>query len=160
MNIRDIIASYDPTAPLEEASTIPASWYLDPRVAELERQTVFSHSWQVAARLEQLQRSGQYVTLDIAGEPVGVVRGTDAALHAFFNVCRHHAAAVMTQASGQATSLQCPYHGWTYSLEGKLKNAPDLGNVSNFDRDSMGLVAIAVAVWKRWVLVSLDRTAS
>ena len=156
MSLENIIARYDPTAPLAEASTIPAAWYVDPEFADLERRTVFSRSWQVAARLEQVQRPGQYVTCDVAGEPFVVVRGNDAALRGFFNVCRHHAAAVLTQASGQAAYLQCPYHGWTYSLEGNLKSAPDMGNVRNFDRNSMGLVPVAVTIWKRWVLIRLD----
>jgi choline monooxygenase len=160
MNISDIIASYDPTAPLEAASTIPSSWYLDPQVFELERQAVFAHSWQVVARAEQVQSPGHYVTCEIAGEPLVVIRGDDGVLRGFFNVCRHHAAAVMTEPSGEASVLQCPYHGWTYSCDGSLKTAPDMGSVSNFDRKSMGLLPIGVMVWKRWVLVCVDRSAS
>ena len=157
MNLDEIIASYDPTLPLEEALTIPSSWYLNPELAELEKQTVFSRSWQIAARLEQVKNRGQYVTCEVAGEPIVVIRGDDGVLRAFFNVCRHHAASVLTMASGTVAQLQCPYHGWTYSSTGYLKAAPDLGSVRSFDRQSMGLVPINVAVWKRWVLVRLDR---
>jgi choline monooxygenase len=157
MNIHKIIASYDPDAPLEEASTIPSSWYLDPGVAELERRTVFSRSWQVAARLEQVQKPGQYATSTVAGEPLVVVRGNDDVLRGFFNVCRHHAAAVMTDSCGQAAYLRCPYHGWTYSLEGRLKSAPDIGSVHNFERESIRLAPVESAVWNRWVIVRLDR---
>jgi choline monooxygenase len=156
MSVDQILASYDPLAPLEEASTIPASWYLDPEIAELERRTVFSRSWQFAARLEQVERPGQYVTCDVAGEPLVIVRGSDHALRGFFNVCRHHAAAVMTEPSGQAAQLRCPYHAWTYSLEGNLKSAPDLGGVRDFDRGSMGLASVEVALWKRWAMVRLS----
>ncbi len=156
MNIQQIIASYDPTAPLTNASTIPAAWYLQPEVFALEQRTVFSRSWQVAARAEQVQKTGQYVTCDIAGEPLVIVRGGDSVLRAFFNVCRHHAAAIMTEPSGDTTQLRCPYHGWTYALEGHLKNAPDLGNICHFDRESMGLFPANVTVWQRWVQVRLD----
>src|SRR5262249_22996402 len=93
---------------------------------------------------------------EVAGEPVVVVRDNDNVLRGFFNVCRHHAAAVMTQESGLVTELRCPYHGWTYSLEGQLKSAPDLGAVCNFDRETMRLVAVHIAIWKQWVLVRLD----
>src|SRR5262245_21273926 len=134
MNLDDLIAAYDPSTPLEEASTIPSSWYVDPDLAELERQAVFSSNWQVGARVEEVDQPGQYVTCDVAGEPIVVVRGSDNTLRGFFNVCRHHAAAVMTEPSGQTLQLQCPYHGWTYSLEGSLKTAPDLGTVRGFDR--------------------------
>jgi len=157
MKLEEIISSYDPTEQLAEASTIPASWYLDPQVAELERQTVFSRSWQVASRLDQLQKSGQYVTCDVASEPLVVVRGNDGVLRGFFNVCRHHAAAVMTESSGEAGHMQCPYHGWTYGLDGALKSAPDLGSVSNFERKDMGLVPVEVAIWKRWIIARLDQ---
>jgi choline monooxygenase len=157
MTLEEIIASYDPAAPLEEASTIPASWYLDPRVAELERLTVFSNSWQVAARLEQVRNPGQYATWEAAGEPLVIVKGGDNELRGFYNVCRHHAAAVMTEACGEARHLQCPYHGWTYTLEGQLKSVPDLGPVRKFDREPMGLVPIEITVWHRWVLGRLGR---
>src|SRR5262245_19082841 len=156
MTLKEIIASYDPGKPLEEASTIPSSWYLHPDVARLEQQTVFSRSWQVAGRLRQVQHPGEYVTSEIAGEPIVAVRGRDAALRAFFNVCRHHAAAVMSEPSGRSVELRCPYHGWTYSLEGQLKSAPDLGGVCNFNRDSMALVPADIAPWSEWMLVRLD----
>ena len=155
MAIKDVIHSYDPNRSLHEASTLPASWYLDPGVAELERRIVFSRSWQPAARVEQLQEAGSYVTFTIAGEPGVLVRGTDGVLRAFFNVCRHHAAAVMTAPSGIAAQLQCPYHGWTYSLDGSLKAAPDMGGVSDFDRKSLSLAAINATLWKTWVWVNL-----
>ncbi len=123
---------------------------------ELERKTVFSRSWHFAGRGEQVEVPGQYLTCEIAGEPVVIVRGTDGVLRGFFNVCRHHAAAVMTESCGQASQLQCPYHGWTYALNGELKSAPDLGRVENFDRESMGLMKIDVAVWEKWVFARLE----
>src|SRR5262249_35128759 len=86
MTLDDIIRSYDPSTPLAEASTIPASWYLDPRVADLERQTVFSQSWQVVGRMEQFENPGQYVTCTVAGEPLVFVCGNDRTLRGFFNV--------------------------------------------------------------------------
>ena len=74
MSLKDIIDSYDPRAPLAEASTIPASWYLDGELAELERRAVFARSWQIVARTDQVEEPGQYVTSEVAGEPVVVVR--------------------------------------------------------------------------------------
>ena len=82
--LADIIASYQRHQPLSEASTIPSEWYTDPRVLELERQTVFSRGWQVVGRVKQLDRPGQFVACETpAGEPVVVVRGTDGVLLAF-----------------------------------------------------------------------------
>ena len=76
-SLNAIIGSYNPNAPLERASTIPASWYTDQRIFDLERETVFSHSWQIAARLDQCREPGNYVTAEIAGEPIVIVRGSD-----------------------------------------------------------------------------------
>ena len=160
-DLGDIIASYDADAPLERASTIPAEWYIDDRVLDLERRTVFSRSWQVAARLDQVQEAGSFVTCELpAGEPIVIVRGTDLVLRAFFNVCRHHAAAVATEACGTARVLRCPYHGWTYGLDGALKGTPDFAGVCEFDRESHGLVPVDVDTWQQWVFVRVERSGS
>jgi len=154
--LEEIIQSYNPNAPLEHALTIPAAWYTDQRLYQLELQTVFPHSWQVVGRIDQVREPGQYVTSEIAGEPIVLVRGTDSVLRGFFNVCRHHAAAVMTEPQGRANNLRCPYHGWTYSLTGELKGTPDFSGVCDFDRDANGLVPVDIAVWESWVFAILD----
>src|SRR5262245_11252554 len=127
---------------------------------ELERRTVFSRSWQLVGRVDQLRNPGQYITLELAGEPLLVVRGDDQVLRGFFNVCRHHAAAVMTAAEGETRNLRCPYHGWTYSLEGELRGTPDFIGVCGFDRAANGLAPVETAVWENWVFVKLDRGGS
>ena len=155
-SLRAIIASYDPDLPLEQASTIPAAWYIDPRILDLELQTVFARSWQVAARAAQLREPGEYVACEIAGQPIELVRGRDAVLRAFFNVCRHHAAAVLTDEQGCAKVLRCPYHGWTYSLEGELTGTPDFSGACDFDRAASGLAPVAHDAWEKWAFVRLD----
>src|SRR5262245_3954712 len=129
VSIKQIIESYNPNNPLSHASTIPALWYLDPRIMDLERRTVFARSWQLAGRVEQVRRPGQFITCEIGREPLLIVRGVDDVLRGFFNVCRHHAAAVITEPEGKAHSLRCPYHGWTYSLSGELLGTPDFAGV-------------------------------
>ena len=153
----EIVNRYKRDAPLAQASTIPADWYLDQRILGLERRTVFARSWQLAGRLDQVARPGQYLSCELAdGEPVVVVRGDDDVVRAFFNVCRHHAAAVVTEPEGAASVLRCPYHGWTYALDGQLKGTPDFAAVCDFDRAANGLIPIAGAVWEGWVFVRLD----
>jgi choline monooxygenase len=155
-SLREIIETYNPNASLAEASTPPASWYSDPRILELEQRTVFSSSWQLVGRVDQVRDAGQYVSFEVAGEPVLVVRGNDKVLRGFFNVCRHHAAAVVTKAEGKAENLRCPYHGWSYNLEGALIVTPEFGGVANFDRGANGLVPIQSVAWQGWVFVKLD----
>src|SRR6202171_2058337 len=156
MSVEEIVASYDQAAPLTEASTIPAPWYIDARIAELERQTVFSHTWQVMGRVAQVEEPGQFVTATVAGEPLVAVRGQDGVLRAFYNVCRHHAAAVVTGKCGQASILHCPYHGWNYGLDGALKGMPEFDGVKNFERKDNGLFPVKVETWEQFVFVNLD----
>lgn len=154
--LADILGSYNSSRLLAEASTIPAAWYTDPRIAELERLSVFGRTWQVVGRTEQVAQPGQFFTADIACEPVVVVRGSDGLLRGFFNVCRHHAAAVVTSTEGTAAHLRCPYHGWTYSLEGELKGTPDFEGVCGFEKAKNGLLPVAVETWEQFVFVNLS----
>jgi len=147
---------YDPDATLADASTPPSSWYTDPRILELENNTVFFRSWQLIGRLGQLRERGRYVTRQIAGEPLVLVRGNDGLLRGFFNVCRHHAATVMTQPEGRIENLRCPYHGWTYNLEGALIFTPEFAGVANFDRAANGLVPVQIGVWHQWIFAKLS----
>jgi choline monooxygenase len=160
-SLADIIDAYDPDTPLAQASTIPASWYVDPRVMELERRTVFASSWQIAGRADQVRHAGDYLSCELpGGEPVVVVRAADGLLRGFFNVCRHHAAAVVTEPQGSSHMFRCPYHGWTYALDGALKGTPDFAGVCDFDRAANGLVPIDVDVWEKWVFVRVGEAGS
>ena len=155
-SLEQILASYNERASLAEASTIPAPWYVDARIAKLESKTVFSKSWLMVGRADQVERPGQFVTANVAGEPIVVVRGNDGVLRGFFNVCRHHAAAVVTEPCGQASILHCPYHGWNYGLDGTLKGMPEFEGVKNFDRQKNGLLPVKADIWESFVFVNLD----
>jgi choline monooxygenase len=153
--LADILALYDETAALKDAHTIPAPWYTDRAIEQLEQQCVFGGNWQEIARTAQLAHPGDYVTAQLAGEPILAVRGVDGVLRAFFNVCRHHAAAVATAPCGRAQSFRCPYHGWNYALDGALKGMPEFAGVCNFDQSANGLVPIAIDTWENFVFVNL-----
>ncbi|MGA7383071.1 MAG: aromatic ring-hydroxylating dioxygenase subunit alpha [Terriglobales bacterium] len=159
-SVRDILALYHDEAPLAEAYTIPAPWYVDPRIADLEAKTVFSNTWQLVGRAEQVEKPGQFITTTIAGEPIVVVRGNDHILRALYNVCRHHAAAVVTEPCGQTSILHCPYHGWNYGLDGSLKGMPEFDGVKDFDRQKNGLFPARAEAWEKFVFVNLDLKAA
>jgi choline monooxygenase len=158
-DVRSLLELYNPNNPLDHASTIPSPWYFDLGIAELENAAVFGKSWQAVGRAEQVQKPGQFFTADICGDPVVVVRGEDSQLRAFYNVCRHHAAAVVTEAQGCAKQFRCPYHGWTYGIDGALKGMVEFDGVCDFERSANGLVPVLVDTWENFVFVNLDPDA-
>ncbi len=157
--LEQLIGAYDGTAALAEASTIPSAWYTDPRLLDLEHQRVFGRTWQMVGRVDQLKEPGRYITATVGNEPVVVVADDENKLRGFFNVCRHHAAAVATGPCGKVPSLRCPYHGWTYGLDGALKGMPEFDGVCGFDKEDNGLVPVRVATWEQFVFVCLDQDA-
>jgi choline monooxygenase len=159
-SVQEILATYNDAAPLSEASTIPAPWYVDARIADLETQSVFGKTWQLVGRIEQVEKPGQFVSAVVAGEPIVVVRGNDGLLRGFFNVCRHHAAKVVTESCGQASLLHCPYHGWNYGLDGSLKGMPEFDGVKGFERQQNGLLPVKADTWEKFVFVNLDPQAT
>jgi choline monooxygenase len=144
--LRALLNAFDPTLPLERAHTIPSEWYFDSDLADLERRTVFA-GWQAVGRYDEVAEPCCYLTAEIAGEPVAVVRDEAGVLRAFHNVCRHRAAAVLTEPSGTATKLRCRYHGWTYDLAGRLRGAPEFEGVADFCREDFSLCPILVDTW-------------
>src|SRR6201995_2772105 len=158
--VRDVLNLYNPSDPLERAFTIPAPWYFDRRIEQLERSSVFAANWQMVGRLDQVREPGQFFTIDVNEEPLVVVRSDDGRLRAFFNVCRHHAAAVVPQESGCAKQFRCPYHGWTYGNDGALKGMVEFEGVCNFNRADNGLVPVRVDTWEDFIFVNLDGRAA
>jgi choline monooxygenase len=159
-SVRELLNLYNPADPLEKASTIPAPWYFDERIAQLERDSVFAAGWQAVGRLDQVTAPGQFFTIDVNKEPLLIARGEDGKLRGFYNVCRHHAAAVVPEAAGCAKQFRCPYHGWTYGNDGTLKGMVEFEGVCNFDRKDNGLVPVRVDTWENFVFANLDGKAA
>jgi choline monooxygenase len=151
--LRDLLSEFDPDLPLARARTIPAPWYRDDALADLERRAVFGATWQYAGRAALVAEPGSFLTTDIAGEPILVIRDGEGVLRAFSNVCRHRAAPVVTEAAGKASRLRCRYHGWTYDLAGRLRGAPEFDGVADFCREEQGLAPFTVAEWGPFVWV-------
>jgi len=143
---RAAVEAFDPTIPIREASTPPSSWYTAPEMLALERRSVFHDHWIAVGRAADVATSGQFVSGTLLGDPYIIVRGQDGTLHAFDNVCRHHAT-TLVRGKGCAERFQCPYHGWTYDLDGRLTSAPRMAGVVAFDRNKMGLLRRHAATW-------------
>lgn len=153
------LSDYQPSTDLATAETMPARWYTDPSILEVEKEKIFWKTWQPVGRLDNVLRVGDFFTCEVVGEPLVVVRGRDNQLRAFFNVCQHRAA-VVAHGRGNRKSLQCKYHGWTYDLDGKLMRAPEFEGVKIWDKDQVCLSQVQVEEWGPWIFVNLDPNAA
>ncbi|MBA3289268.1 MAG: aromatic ring-hydroxylating dioxygenase subunit alpha [Acidimicrobiia bacterium] len=140
--------------------TLAAACYLDDAVWQTERQRIFGRQWLVAGRAEDLPAPGDHLRVDIAGESVVVVRRDDGSLGGFFNVCRHRGAELVAQCDAErghfGSAVRCPYHAWTYGLDGTLRRAPFLP-AERLDADApIALHPIGVATWGGFLFVHLD----
>ncbi|GBF97413.1 hypothetical protein Rsub_09579 [Raphidocelis subcapitata] len=140
--------------PIEEAVTLPASWYTSPSAPPLERRRVFGASWQLVGCAGAVAAPGRYFAGALAPYRFLVARGDDGVLRAFHNVCRHHAAAVAA-GSGSAEAFTCPYHGWTYDTRGRLRAAPRVKGIRAFRAAEWGLRPIAAREWGPFVFLWL-----
>lgn len=155
--LRDLLDEFNPELPLEQARTIPNTWYTTRGIARLERDAIFARTWQMVGRCEHVSAPGAFLTANIDGEPILVVRGEDGVLRAFFNVCRHKAGPLCTEECGSVTKLRCRYHGWTYDLSGHLRGTPEFDGVQGFAKEENGLRGIAVSEWGPFIWVCLEK---
>jgi len=140
--------------PVTRSDTIPSSWYTDPAFHQVDRDAVFAQSWQNVGAVDQVREPGQFIVGTVADNPVIVVRGQEGELRAFYNVCKHRGGP-LALCDGQAKSLRCQYHGWTYLLDGSLRGVPKMDRSELFDKKDFGLVPIKVDVWEGQVFVHL-----
>lgn len=134
--------AFDPD--VRTARTLAADWYTDQRVLEWERRRLFATTWQYVGALNQLRMPGDFLSAEIAGEPVIVVRDEAGVLRAFYNVCQHRAGPLVEERSGSCKSLRCAYHGWTYGLDGALKRTPQWAPKTGFCLEKHGLRPLRV----------------
>jgi phenylpropionate dioxygenase-like ring-hydroxylating dioxygenase large terminal subunit len=125
------------------ATSLPAWLYTDPRFFDLEREKIFAQAWHIVGHINDAPHPGGYITLDILGERVVTVRGEDGALRSFHNVCRHRAGRIAAEPRGSCGArLVCPYHAWSYRLDGAFAGAPKWQNFENLDAGELGLKPI------------------
>jgi Rieske 2Fe-2S family protein len=166
MNIEPVV----PIKGLEQ--TLPSSWYYDGAIYRQEKERIFCREWFCAGREEEMPAPGDYRVLDIAGESILLVRNRDLQLRAFYNVCRHRGARLCRTddppTPGLAVpggviagrSIICPYHQWSYDLNGRLIAAPHLGNLPGFDKTSINLYPVGVECWGGFIFLHLTPAAA
>jgi phenylpropionate dioxygenase-like ring-hydroxylating dioxygenase large terminal subunit len=148
----------DARGPLQHASTLPATAFTSPGVYALEVERIFRRQWLCVGRGDQVANPGDYFTVDLLGDRLVVVRGRDGKVRVLSRVCRHRAAEVV-KGSGNARSFQCPYHAWTYQLDGQLVGAPHMEGAQGFDRATCRLPEMRSEIWEGWVFVNFDENA-
>jgi glycine betaine catabolism A len=137
-------------------TTLPARAYTDPSWFAIEMDRVFAPMWLVAGRATELDHAGAFIRRDVAGASVLIVRTADGSIRAHHNVCRHRGTRLCIDASGTFQgSIQCPYHAWTYGLDGRLLAAPLMDEVAGFDRYDFPLRAVACEVWDGHIFINL-----
>jgi Rieske 2Fe-2S family protein len=141
--------------------TLPGRDYHAPDVFELEREKVFFREWFYAGRADEAPEPGDFLTVDVVGESILVVRGSDGELRGFYNVCRHRGSRLCDhETRGHAKgAIKCPYHAWSYAYDGRLIGTPMVGK-SEIDRSAFGLWPVAVDLWQGYVFVNLGRPAA
>jgi phenylpropionate dioxygenase-like ring-hydroxylating dioxygenase large terminal subunit len=137
--------------------TLPWSWYIDPAVLQLEQERIFRRFWQYVGRTDEIPEPGSFHTTRAANVPVLLVRDREATLRAFLNVCRHRGS-IVCKGSGKRETLQCPYHAWTYGLDGRLLKAPRAEHEGGLE-EGLGLVQLQLETWGPFVFVNPDADA-
>jgi choline monooxygenase len=155
----DFTAATLAVQPIERADTIPSSWYTDPAFDDFEREVIFARTWQYVGHAGMLSHAGDTRVASVAGESILLVRDQHEQPRAFFNVCRHRAGPIAVEGGCGARVLQCKYHGWTYTLDGRLRGVPHWDRVDLFDKQDFGLRPVRLAEWEGLLFVDLSGQA-
>jgi glycine betaine catabolism A len=163
-----IIPTFQKTADTfaEGAKTLPQKYFVSGELFDREQEKIFGRHWVLAGHQKEIAQPGDYFVREVlpspkgfgmtgTGESVIVVRDKAGDVRAFYNVCRHRGTRLCEEASGHAAAIQCPYHAWTYGLDGRLVGAPHMDEVRGFDRDEYSLCPVKVGVWEGFIFVNL-----
>src|SRR5437879_207561 len=134
--------------------TLDREFYVSPEILELDIQKVFFTQWLYVGHESQIPKPGDFLTYQVAGESIVVIRTAVGSLHAFFNVCRHRGSRIVQQACGNIRAFRCPYHSWTYGLDGTLKGAP--GMLDQLCKEDYSLYPVWVESWQGLIYINLS----
>ena len=138
------------------ARTLPAEYYTDAVYFRREMDRLFARMWVYAGRVEHVQKPGQFIVRELLGESIVITSNATGTVNAFFNVCRHRGTKLCTESSGAfAGSIQCPYHAWTYDLDGRLIGAPHMDEVPHFKKADYPLHKVHADVWDGHIFINL-----
>jgi len=137
------------------AKSLSQRYFVSPEIFGEEQKKIFSEQWVLVGHQNQIARSGDYFISEVAGESLIVVRDKRSTIRAFYNVCRHRGTRLREDQSGHASAIQCPYHAWTYALDGRLVGAPHMDDVPGFDKADYSLHPVHLGLWEGLIFVNL-----
>ena len=154
--IRELKANV--SVPFTQARAMPKVVYTSPDFCAAELEHIFAKDWLCAGRADGLANPGDYLTMEIAGEPIVILRDRDGSLRGMSNVCRHRMSTLL-EGRGNVRSIVCPYHAWTYNLDGSLRGAPAMTLNEGFCKEDIKLPSVRVENWLGWIMVTLNPDA-
>src|SRR5438093_5868601 len=145
--------------PSPSAKSLPQKYFVSPDIFVKEQAEIFSKEWLLVGHQSQIPDAGDYVVQEVIGESLIVIRDKSGEIRGFFNVCRHRGTRLKEDACGHASAIQCPYHAWTYGLDGRLIGAPHMDEVPGFDKSNYSLHRVNLGVWEGFIFINLDENA-
>jgi Rieske 2Fe-2S family protein len=137
------------------AKTLPQRYFVSPEIFATEQEKIFSRQWVLVGHQSEIATTGDHFVREVAGESLIIVRDQKGEVRGFYNVCRHRGTRLCEEAAGHSATIQCPYHAWTYGLDGRLVGAPHMDKVSGFDKAEYSLHRVGVALWEGFIFVNL-----
>jgi Rieske 2Fe-2S family protein len=144
-----------PEASAQNPRSLPQKYFVSPEIFAEEQEKIFSNEWLLVGHQNQISKPGDYFVINVAGESLIVTRDQGSVIRAFYNVCRHRGTRLKEQASGHSSTIQCPYHAWTYGLDGRLIGAPHMDEVPGFDKADYPLHPVNLELWEGFIFVNL-----
>jgi len=137
------------------AKTLPQRYFVSPEIFAKEQEKIFSAQWVLVGHQSQIARAGDYFVQEVAGESLIVLRDPKGEVRGFYNVCRHRGTRLCEEKAGHSLTIQCPYHAWTYGLDGRLIGVPHMDKVQGFDKAEYSLHAVNLSLWEGFIFVNL-----
>src|SRR5437773_8263474 len=147
------------------AKALPQRYFVSPEIFAQEKSEIFSRNWLLVGHKGQLKKSGDFFVIEVPAPPsqgygatkesLIVVRDQKSEIRAFYNVCRHRGTRLKEDTCGHTSAIQCPYHAWTYALDGRLIGAPHMDDVPGFDKSDYPLHRVNLGLWEGFIFVNL-----
>ena len=139
----------------ESAKTLPQKYFVSPEIFEAEQEKIFARQWVLVGHQSQVAEIGDFFVPEVSGESLIIARDKNQEIRGFYNVCRHRGTRLCEEQSGHSAAIQCPYHAWTYGLDGRLIGSPHMDEVAGFDRSDYSLHRVNLEVWEGFIFVNL-----